>query len=640
MARIPLPIIIVDGYIDRAAGAVPDADLVDPTGEEIAQRGLGGAIESGAVDEGVAAVDRALRNGIGRADHERCRTVEVGGAVDESRAGDAGRQRRLDDLAVDIERQLFIDAAHGRGEVSPVRGGERPVYGLGALGEDDCAGVVVLHEGSAVPFDTEPEGASDIAALRHGIAIADKDRAFENNLASAGGELPRLDPGLDRPTPEGVATVGEADAGAGGSVAVEVKRLAQDRRIHVEGIGDPGDGRTDDFLLVLDIVVVGVVPLVDLEAEHEVGSEVHAGVGRHVEPVRETGAERGIGERPVHGHVAQVVVEVGPAVGVGGVGDPQRRGIGVVVGRFRTVRHQHLLEVGDAVLVGVGVLHPRQPGVRAEIVDIIRTELADQVANDGNLAQQRIEAMKHLVVVVHAVFVGVGQARVGAGVADGAVGAEGAELGLDEEEGNGGNDLHAILPVVGPGGPVPVQGNAGEDQHRIVCAVTQPGDPLVVLEVEDGVDPVFLVVLEAVGVEVEVPLDTGDHVGTALGVEIGAVHALGDARGRDVSGELELEAVGNEVHVGVDAAGVERAAGAAAADVAGVAVVVPEDAPLVAVADGIAVGVEIPGIGGPELVPPPFVLIDEAVYQAAFAGVKFGANHQVVAVGLEGGIQR
>ncbi len=139
----------------------------------------------------------------------------------------------------------------------------------------------------------------------------------------------------------------------------------------------------------------------------------------------------------------------------------------------------------------------------------------------------------------------------------------------------------------------------------------------------DGVHPVFLVVLETVAVVVEVALLAGDRIGTALRVEVGAIHAADDLAAGDLAGEDVLEGIGDVVHVGVDAAGVEHAARPAAADVLGIAAVVLEPGPvLVAVHESVAIRIGVPGVGGPELVPPARVDIVEAVGLAGLEGVE------------------
>ena len=313
-----------------------------------------------------------------------------------------------------------------------------------------------------------------------------------------------------------------------------------------------------------------------------------------------------------------------------------------MVGWFGPIGHQHLFIVGYAVLVGVGILHPRQPGLDAEIVDVRRALFADEIAK-GNLAQQRIEAVEHLVVVVHAVFVGVGHSRVGAGVAVGVfadmVVTEGAVFGLDEIVGHIAAEPLACLPVVGRGGPVPVMGHAVKDLYRIVGAIAEPGHPLIILEMENGIHPVFLVVFETIAIVVEITVSAGDGVRAALGVKIGTVHAVGNARGRGRSGELEFEAVGKEVHISIDAVRIEHAARSASPDVACMSVIVSEDCSFFAVERAVTVGVEIPRIGGPELIPPTFVNVFEAIDGTALASMKLAAHHQTVAIGLQGGIK-
>ena len=347
-----------------------------------------------------------------------------------------------------------------------------------------------------------------------------------------------------------------------------------------------------------------------------------------------------------------------------------------------------------------------------------------------DVGENRVETVEHLVEVVHAIAVGVGEARVSRGIKI-RPHRQRPNLGGHVVEGVDGNAHHVfghfvthVLPVVGVGRPVPlheerIDGLGGgveriapldeadglvlqrgeetgvENLLRVVVAVVSAGDPLVVLEVANAVDPVLLVVFEAVAVIVEVAVFRMRMLVVAgAGVEVGAVHA-GAVEGDEGLAVLDGEAglgsgpvaeaalpggvavragvevlpvVWDVVHVGVDAAGIETAAGDVAAEhgrltearrdeglgggcVIGSAgregVLVAEGViALVAVGQVVAVGVGVERVAGPPLVEPVAgegeraVGADGGVVVARLHGAELGAVGEAVLVVLEAGVDR
>ena len=269
----------------------------------------------------------------------------------------------------------------------------------------------------------------------------------EGHPLPGGGQLLRTHPELDGVARERELVVVVGVARARGGVAVEVEGLALARRIEVERIGDAVVVVLRQLDAVGDVVVVGVEALADLEVE-EVGRAVAIGVQEVLVP-------------PPVGHpkfAVDLVVEVHVGLGVGRVGEPVGRGVGVVqdvvekvvvalllvaeavlvrvgeavagepraglvvkVGGLHLVADNHVEEraglAGDGVAAGqhadvarVGVHVPVADGAEAVrmLVAAILFGIGAGLSDDGRAAIERVEAVVDLPVVVHAVMVGVG----------------------------------------------------------------------------------------------------------------------------------------------------------------------------------------------------------------------------------------
>ena len=568
-----------------------------------------------------------------------------------------------------------------------------------------------------------------------------------------------LDPGLDGELAERVVglvvqAVGAAGLRDGGRLlAREPDRLAAVGIRELEGVRTRR-GRPDLFVAVGDPVAVRIVTLVLLEGEEEV---LGGAVARLARARREGPVE-------VEILVLRVVLRrVARQVRSGGVRHPQRRRVRVGGLRAGHVDDERFLEVADAVAVGVGLgrsHHPRilqrveeavgavahpvghaedprpaHPGVvpEADVERVVAVGGADQVAHDHPAfqsvhdgAEQRVEAVEELVVVVHVVAVGVPQARVGAGVAERAQGGAFAEKRRRRQHDAVAARLSVvfgdILREARDGGGIPRAGRprevaeraevvggreggeAGVDRRRaeglaVHVVHLQEADELlarrravrhraahegrhrvVVAQVAERLRQVFLEVLQAVLVEVEVATRARARVG-GVAERVGrirGVHAARDVvalRGRAVlqavgaADQLERGAaqaavrpvgreeqarvahfprVGQAVAVGIHRAGVHAAAAhavrrgahrrlrltglvvdereaVAEAHRLAEAVVARPVAAFHVVADAVAVRIAVPRVDGPELVHP-----------AGRAGGQVGVDRLDARVGVAG----
>ena len=348
------------------------------------------------------------------------------------------------------------DAGHDASGGDDGRGGDR-LDGVVVDAGVDAAGVVDLDE----------ERVAD-AVARRGRGVVDRhvDRAVDERGELAGlRQGLRADPELDGVVRERPLVVEERVAGARGGVAVEVEGLAGARRVEVERVGRARPVVDGEFLAVGDVVVVGVEALVHLEVE-EIRRAVGYGLEQIVRPPPAPGRHFGI----------DGVVEVDVRLGVGGVGEPVRRGVGVVQ-HVVLVLAVVLLLVGETVLIRVGrrvageprarlvvkvrgardvdvgvrklerrgraahgphaEIHAEEVGHRNAVADArvvgphdpvllrqavavgmlvgaVEVRVAAGLGENPGAAVDRVEAVEDFPVVVHAVAVGIGVAGLGA----------------------------------------------------------------------------------------------------------------------------------------------------------------------------------------------------------------------------------
>ena len=383
-----LPHAVVD--LALGAAAVPDADFVDPALVElrlVEHRLLEGVAR--AVD--VVAGDDAPAVRVVGADDDRGGAVVVVedvvgvGAVvlavvdvvepeQDAGAGLEGGGRRRGNLAVEVHREGVADGVHRHGDVVPDVGHDAAAAdrdgGLGRL----LDGVVVdAGDEVALRIDLDAEGVArgprvGAGALVHGH----EDRTVDQGLRTVAHGLLRAEPELDRKGRERVLVVEERLAGAARGVAVEVHRLAGDRAVEVERVGGAVAVGVRELVAVGEVVVVGVVALVDLEVE-EVGRRVAGHADERLVPP------------PVGGEARRAVIEVHVGVRVARVGEPVGRRVGVVEDVVGEVARRLLL-VGEAVLVRVGDAVAGEPraenGVKVAPLHLRR---AKQVREAGGL---------------------------------------------------------------------------------------------------------------------------------------------------------------------------------------------------------------------------------------------------------------
>ena len=330
--------------------------------------------------------------------------------------------------------------------------------------------VALLREADAeVGADGDLVGVDRVTLVRN--------RAVDDRLVYVGplGQEPALDGelleevlGVCRPELE---VAGHRE----GVDAVEVQGLATGRVVEPERVGR-GPDHLDELDGVGRHVAVGVVAFVLLEAEGVV--QIVVEVVRRVRSSIESGSLECCGRQSAPRHVLEVighhVVLRYVARRGGALGEPERRRVGVAVDRIGDVREYALLVVPYAVSVGVDHGRPHAPRIQDGVVRlghrypvvpdgrlasaagnagerrvyplvvpsvepgkrqlagalyVLHVELRrDDVASlaheprrvvciRGRRAEDRVEAVEHLVVVVHSVRVGVGDTRVSCRVA-------------------------------------------------------------------------------------------------------------------------------------------------------------------------------------------------------------------------------
>ena len=355
----------------------------------------------------------------------------------------------------------------------------------------------------------------------------------------------------------------------------------------------------DQLRLVGNAVVVRVVTFINLKVKHLVSH----------------GQQRNIRSRPEK-HTAEFVEPRGNTVGVRGIGQPSGRRIGVGVIWSRCVRLEFLLKVPQPVRIRIRFRHARKPrilhkvhwGVAAPIVvepidreravpNVGASHAVVQPIGTDTLAQNRIEAMVHLVEIVHAVQVGVFVARIGRHI----------ELACAERQHDPEIGV-CIAPresraVPGVGNFVEqtalrkrnIHGLPGQTRERYTGQ--HPIRRHIVTEAAHGLHPVLLIVQETVVIPI------------LRVVREGSVHAVGDRHGRVCNGvrrqgsrKLHFPSVGQTVTVGVDRTRVESAALRAGSEVIRFRAV--DKGLLGRIAQTVAVRICDPRVARPELVDP------------------------------------
>ena len=408
-----------------------------------------------------------------------------------------------------------------------------------------------------IRLDANAEVRADLADVVRKRIRGVADRTFENNLVT--GSVLRIDPGFGRELAQGVEAGVQQRAGSAhtgnrrGLVAREPKRLTAIRIHRVQRIGECR-GRHLLLFGVADAVVVRIIAFVLLEREHEA-----LGICRSPRIHRKVRRIRIAVHVVVLRHVARLVESRR-------VRHPQRSRIRVRRLRARDVRVQSLLVVVETIAIGIAagrahhprILHrvkdrlrrrhhrPTRPGV-VPMRNLLTVGLRDDVERDHaarDLAEERVEAVEQLVVVVHTVTIGIPVTRIRRAVVPGGIAARNRR----------GTQHHAVahLVIVDPVLRRRVERNLipGVRRHRKVAELTEvPGargritggldlgverlavhdvhrdeaeelqrgraarrhplahqrrGAIIVAEVAQRLDQVFLEVLQAIVVEVEV----------------------------------------------------------------------------------------------------------------------------------------
>ena len=342
-----------------------------------------------------------------------------------------GRRLGVDLLAVRVEREA--PPVEGGGHVRPGALGDlRTHHRHAATRRARLNGVRTVEEAveATVGHDADAEVRAQLAhVVRERVRVV-VDRTLQHDLVAR--DVLGIDPRLNRELAEGVEVdlrevARRAGVRDGGGVrARQPQRLAAVRIREVERIGDRRRGHLL-LLRVVEAVVVRVVALVLLEGEHEA-----VGVGSRPRVERDVGNHR---------TAVRLVVLRGEALLGRGVRHPERRRVRMRRLRARDVRVERLLVVIEAVAVRIAARRADHPREAHRIVDRIRrgrygparpgvvpathpaaVGLCNHVVRERtvrNVAEERVEAVEELVVVVHAVVVRIPLARIGRAVAAG-----------------------------------------------------------------------------------------------------------------------------------------------------------------------------------------------------------------------------
>ena len=342
-----------------------------------------------------------------------------------------GRRLGVDLLAVRVEREA--PPVEGEGHVRPGALGDlRAHHRHAAARRARLNGVRTVEEAveATVGHDADAEVRAQLAhVVRERVRVV-VDRTLQHDLVAR--DVLGIDPRLNRELAEGVEVdlrevARRAGVRDGGGVrARQPQRLAAVRIREVERIGDRRRGHLL-LLRVVEAVVVRVVALVLLEGEHEA-----VGVGSRPRVERDVGNHR---------TAVRLVVLRGEALLGRGVRHPERRRVRMRRLRARDVRVERLLVVIEAVAVRIAARRADHPREAHRVVDGIRrgrhgparpgvvpaahpaaVGLCNHVVRERtvrNVAEERVEAVEELVVVVHAVVVRIPLARIGRAVAAG-----------------------------------------------------------------------------------------------------------------------------------------------------------------------------------------------------------------------------
>ena len=335
-------------------------------------------------------------------------------------------------------------------------------------------------------------------------------------------------------------------------IAVGIVAFVLFKGVHIAGHKVVGHARRGFFVIVLDLdgAVVG--------GRHDGAVNVVHGVGG------------GLGDRKPVGMVVVGAVQVGRhAVVLTGqrvlaapIGHPPRARVGMGGGRLERVDRNHLGGVPEAVAVGVGFGQAIEPRIQAKVPRLLLPagigilldvghypqkigadagcvgdvdKIAPVVAV-GGAAGNRVEAVEELVVVVHAVGIGIVQLRIGAQIHGGGKRAPVLARGV--------GPVHIVARNAMLRGQIPILMRRAHKEpgfalirggvEGILFATGRLIVADIVAEAGERLHIVFLVVLEAVAIPVEVAQGMGEvvvparaHLRTGI-VGVGAVHAVGD----------------------------------------------------------------------------------------------------------------
>ena len=427
------------------AGAVPNADLIDITLVKVvierpdgrvggSQRRIGGPGRL----RGTADEQRSPAVGVGRHD-----ILRRGVQGDDARGRLKRRLLTADRRAVDIERQR--GAVKGHRQMRP--GIDR---GLPLV-------IRLLHDGRAGPGldrrrverrsrgyrftgiadsrrgtgkagkGQEPAGAGLKAELevvtdiRHGagLGFVEAPRTVEHDHR-AGGVGIGLDPALDGEGPQAVRPEARVALRLHDAGAVKVRGILAvggALRLRVAGRGR-GMRDLDNVGRAVTVGIVAFVHLVRqrrvgradgriLKRPHGVDRHKGIGLGRITADGHGLGLAAALGDALRLGRIGiQRRIEAGrEGIGIGGLGEPERGGVGTVAG-IGIEPADGLLIVGQAVAVGIGIGHTGHPRVGKVIV-----------GRDGSGAERRITEG----IVAHGAHIGQRGTRIHSG-GDGAVG--------------------------------------------------------------------------------------------------------------------------------------------------------------------------------------------------------------------------
>ncbi len=316
------------------AGAIPDADFVDQ-----ASIIIGGTHQRTRGDQLAGA-------GIARADHNAVRRagsdVRIGSeGIIIAGSGQFGGARGRTGFAVDIDNQ--VGAVIGAGDMRPGIGAQTMGHARrGLIGRRHGAAPVIHDIGQAVGDAQAEVGAGEVSIILIGMRIS--PRPLHHHLI-AHRRIGRADPGFHAETRED--RIGRPEPAIQGTRkiidAIEGQRAVADWITRIQRIGADEPGGGIDLKIVAHPIVISIEALIDLVMKDGFVATNEEIAHRHTHPIIVAG-----------------IIQADKAVGIGGVGTPERRGISVikdpvgVIGIF--------LEIGQAIAIRIHHAQPKIEG--------------------------------------------------------------------------------------------------------------------------------------------------------------------------------------------------------------------------------------------------------------------------------------